>query len=179
MDLAALNEKLRKEVVPGLDESSRQRVLTEIKLREHFLTHLDENLDVECDCGLTMTRKSYFEHKGVTGHPLRSERAKPKPRAEGAPPEEPAVEEKGAVEVCSCGLLIPAGMMDQHMRETGNIGHPHQIDFNKLDQGVQAAKPARKSRSTSTRSTGTSQSSKATKARRARPSPHLHHIPKD
>src|SRR5262245_26677329 len=101
MDLAALNEKLRREVVPGLNDASRERVLKEIHLREHFLTHLDENLDVECDCDLTMTRKSYFEHKGVTGHPLRSERAKLKPRAEGAIPEEPAVEERGAVEVCS------------------------------------------------------------------------------
>jgi len=78
MDLNALNEKLRTEVLPELDGPARQRVLAEIHLREDFVTHLDENLEVECVCGLHMTRASYNEYRKVTQHPLRSEQEKPK-----------------------------------------------------------------------------------------------------
>ena len=145
MDLKALNEKLRREVLPELDGPARQRVLAEIHLREDFVTHLDENLEVECACGLHMTRASYYEHQKATRHPLRSEREKSKRDAETIGEGQPPNNESEAIEVCSCGLLIPASLLQEHMQEAHHIGHPQQIDFSQLDKGVKA-KSAKKSR---------------------------------
>src|SRR6266571_4390729 len=115
MDLNALNEKLRREVLPELEGPARQRVLTEIHLGEDFVTHLDENLEVECACGLHMTRASYYEHRKATGHPLRSERENPKRDAETLGEDQSLNNQSETIEVCSCGLLIPASLLHEHM----------------------------------------------------------------
>ena len=97
MDPRELNEKLR-ELLATLDGIARDKVTAEIELRDRFISQLENGVEVRCNCGLIMSRSSFYEHQKETKHQIQPEGEK--------------------MEACSCGLVMSSTNLREHQKET-------------------------------------------------------------
>jgi len=109
-------------VLTHLEGANRAKVQAEIRARENFLLHLDDTVEVTCNCGLVLSRRRFYEHQKVTQHGLKAE-AGQKIRDSVELSEQASVHTQESFEVCSCGLMIPASGMGDHMKEAHGKGH--------------------------------------------------------